>query len=324
MSKSILSLDPEHYVQHRIHTQERDWAETNCYVDIWIELLHSLGYEPIAAMPYTIAIDFEGDQWTFFKFPLGDLLQLFALDVQELALWLPLTKHIEGQVALGRPVLVELDSYFLPDTIGTAYQQAHVKSTVAVIEIDVEKKHLGYFHGQGYYHLSGEDFTNVFNMNEGENSSILPPYVEIVKRRNTDKLTGNDLLKTSLILFKRQLALLPLENPFTAFKKKFERDLQWLLEKDLDMFHQYSFATFRQYGSCFELSSIYLQWLSEQGEEGLSVARKNLKNISEIAKVYQFQLARSIMRKKPLDLTPIDEMSALWLEAMNVLREKYL
>lgn len=324
MSQSILSLDPAQYSQHRIHTQERDWAETNCYVDIWIELLHSLGFEPVAAMPYTIAIDFEGDQWTFFKFPFNDLLQLFALDVQELAVWLPLTKHIEEQVALGRPVLVELDSFFLPDTVGTAYQQAHVKSTVSVIEIDIEKKHLGYFHGQGYYHLSGDDFINVFNMNEGDNSSILPPYVEIVKSRKTEKITGNKLLNASLFLFKRQLKLLPLENPFSAFKKKFESDLEWLLKKDLDFFHQYSFATFRQYGSCFELSSIYLQWLSEQGEEGLNIASENLKTISETAKVYQFQLARSIMRGKPLDLTPIDEMSVLWVEAMNILRAKYL
>lgn len=324
MSKSILSLDPNQYTQHRIHTQDRDWAETNCYVDIWIELLHSLGFEPIAAMAYTIAIDFEGDQWTFFKFPFNDLLQLFALDIQELAIWLPITEHIEEQVALGRPVLVELDSYFLPDTIGTAYQQTHVKSTVVVIEIDVEKKHLGYLHGQGYYYLSGDDFTNVFNMNEGGNTSRLPPYVEIVKSRKTEKLSDDALLSTSLFLFKRQLELLPLENPFTAFKKKFENDLEWLLEKDLDAFHQYSFATFRQYGSCFELSSNYLQWLSEHGEEGLSIAKNNLKTVSEMTKVYQFQLARSIMRRKPLDLTPIDEMSVLWLDAIHVLREKYL
>ena len=50
--------------------RERAWAETNCYVDLWVELLHALGHDPIAALPFTLAIDFEGDQWTFFKFPL--------------------------------------------------------------------------------------------------------------------------------------------------------------------------------------------------------------------------------------------------------------
>ena len=35
--RQILPLNPSGYQRHRIHTQERDWAETNCYVDIWIE-----------------------------------------------------------------------------------------------------------------------------------------------------------------------------------------------------------------------------------------------------------------------------------------------
>jgi hypothetical protein len=51
--------------------------------------------------------------------------------VQELAIWKPLAAHIEEQVARGRPVLVELDYYFLPDTAGTAYRRLHWKSTAA-------------------------------------------------------------------------------------------------------------------------------------------------------------------------------------------------
>ena len=72
-SLADLKLEPALYQRHRLHTQERSWAETNCYVDIWIELLHAWGFEPIAALPFTVAIDFEGDQWTFFKFPHADL-----------------------------------------------------------------------------------------------------------------------------------------------------------------------------------------------------------------------------------------------------------
>ena len=84
MTKSVFALDPGNYQRHVIHAQERQWAETNCYVDVWIELLHAWGFEPIAALPFTLAIDFEGDQWTFFKFPHADLYSLFGLDVQEL------------------------------------------------------------------------------------------------------------------------------------------------------------------------------------------------------------------------------------------------
>src|SRR5947209_13971124 len=158
MMKQILPLDPARYTRHPIHGPDRDWAETNCYVDVWVELLHAWGFDPVAALAFTLAVDFEGDQWTFFKFPAEDLDQLYGLDVQELAVWRPLVLHVEEQVARGRPVLVELDSFHLPDTAGTAYQREHVKSTVAITGIDVAGHELGYFHGQGYYHLRGEDF----------------------------------------------------------------------------------------------------------------------------------------------------------------------
>lgn len=324
MMQQILNLDPQHYSPHQIHSQERDWAETNCYVDIWIELLHSLGYEPIAAMPYTLAIDFEGDQWTFFKFPLADIYALYGIDVQELAIWKPLTQHIEEQISLGRPVLVELDSFFLPDTAGTAYKIDHVKSTVAVNEIDIEAQHLGYFHGQGYYHLSGDDFIDIFRLRGEPDPAVLSPYVEIAKQRNINKLSSTALLEASLLLLKKQLVLLPEKNPFDAFKIKFEQDLKWLTQQDLEAFHQYSFATLRQFGACYELAATYLNWLSAQGEEQLESIAQQVKSISETAKVYQFQLARMISRGKELDLKPIDQMAQTWSICMQQLKDKYL
>ena len=322
--QQILAIDPSSYQRHKIHTQERDWAETNCYVDIWIELLHTLGHEPLAALPYTLAIDFEGDQWTFFKFPLADIYELYGIDVQELAIWKPLVTHVEEQVAEGKPVLVELDSYFLPDTAGTAYKLAHVKSTVAVIEIDVDKQHLGYFHGQGYYHLNGDDFIDVFRLRGEPDPAVLQPYVEIAKCRRKDKISVQQTFEASLALLKRQLQLLPDTNPFEKFKPRFEKDLQWLMGEELDTFHAYSFATLRQFGACYELAANYLQWLQEQGESDLEEAVKLIKSISETAKVYQFQLARAMMRKKELDLTPIETMSQAWNDSMTILKNKYL
>ena len=322
--KRCLELDPNTYQRHRIHTQERDWAETNCYVDIWIELLHALGHEPIAAMPYTLAIDFEGDQWTFFKFPLADIYDLYGIDVQELAIWQPLVQHVEQQVALGKPVLVELDSYFLPDTAGSAYRLAHVKSTVAVVEIDVEERHLGYFHGQGYYHLNGDDFIDVFRLRGEPDPAILEPYVEIAKLRSSDQQDDLSTLDISLMLLRKHLKLLPVENPFLSFKDKFKEDIKWLEGGSLETFHQYSFATFRQFGACFELAANYLDWLAELGETGIIDARNNVKSISETAKVYQFQLARAVSRNKSLDLMPIDSMGECWELAMGVLKGKYL
>ena len=114
---------------------------------------------------------------------------------------------------MARPVLVELDSFWLPDTAGTAYRNQHVKMTVAAIEIDVQSQRFGYFHGQGYYELHGEDFVSIFNLEGVKHPTVLPPYAEFVKRRSSIPLTDNELVQTSLKMLRRQLGLLPEANP---------------------------------------------------------------------------------------------------------------
>lgn len=322
MTNQVFSLDPVAYQRHLIHGQDRDWAETNCYVDVLIELLHSWGFEPIAALAFTLGIDFEGDQWTFFKYPHTDLRDLFGLDIQELAVWRPLVSHIEEQVSLGRPVMVELDSYFLPDTEGTSYQREHTKSTVAIIEIDTAAQRLGYFHGQGYYHLHGSDFVNAFRLGGHSSPEMLPPFVEFIKRRTSGEQSAEALLNGSLSLLQRQLNYLPETNPFEKFKPRFAADLKWLADAPMEVFHQYSFATLRQFGACYELATTYLQWLQSHEIPDLEVPIAAFKKLSTSAKSMQFQLARAMMRKKPLDLATIDDMASTWQTAMDHLKAR--
>jgi hypothetical protein len=322
--KRIVTLDPATYQRHLIHGEDRTWAETNCYTDLWIELLHAQDYEPIAALPFTLAIDFEGDQWTFFKFPLADMLDLYGLDVQELAIWRPLVEHIEEQVGRGRPVLAELDSYYLPDTVGTAYKTGHVKTTVAVNEIDIAARHMGYFHNQGYFHLDGDDFTDIFRLRAAPDPATLPPYVEFVKLNPGAARHGQVLLEHSLDILRKQLALIPENNPFFAFKIRFESDMPWLMTEPLETFHQYSFATLRQFGACYELSATYLRWLTQQGESGLEESTRAFAELSDGAKAMQFQLARAMNRRKPMDLSTLDSMAVTWQRGTSSLKARYL
>ncbi len=320
----IVSLDPATYRRHMIHGENRTWAETNCYSDIIVELLHGLGFEPRAALPFTITIDFDVDQWTFFKFPHDDVLELYALGIHELAPWRPLVEHVEEQVGAGRPVLVELDSYFLPDTVGTAYKLAHVKSTVAVNAIDRAACHMGYFHNQGYHHLGGQDFLDVFQVEGLVHDRMLPPYIEFVKAvPRAAALRGGALVEGSVAILRKHVRRIPTVNPFLPFKAKFERDVDWLLGADIEVFHAYSFATLRQYGACFELAGTYLRWLSEQGVGDLDRATGAFDQISTSTKAFQFQLARSMMRKRPLDLSPLDGMAALWQEGTGELVRRF-
>ncbi|MEM7417569.1 MAG: DUF1839 family protein [Gemmatimonadota bacterium] len=324
MNGPIRELDPATYTRHLIHGEGRAWAETNCYVDVLVELLHGLGHEPIAALPFTLRVDFEGDQWTFFKFPHGDLQSLFGLDIQELNPWRHLAGHVAEQVGLGRPVLVELDSYFLPDTQGTAYKLEHVKSTVAVNQIDIDGLHMGYFHGQGYYHLDGQDFADIFQLDGLVHERMLPPYIEYVKMAPGHvQASGRDLVEQSLACLREHIRLLPPRNPFLAFKERFAEDLDWLMGEPIETFHQYSFATLRQYGACFELVETYFRWLAEQGESDLDGMIEAFQGISTTAKTYQFQLARAMARGRELPLDPIDTMGSQWSRGIGSVVERY-
>ncbi|NVJ51855.1 MAG: DUF1839 family protein [Gammaproteobacteria bacterium] len=320
--QAILDITPQQYQRHKIHTQDRDWAETNCYVDVWIELLHALDLDPMAAMSFSLTQDFEGDQWTFFKFQLNELYDLYGLEVQELVIWKSLIENIQEQVALGRPVLVELDSMYLPDTAGTAYHQEHVKSTVAVNYIDAENQKMGYFHAQGYYELSGDDFVEVFALPGAKTKMTLAPYVEVVKTRQQVKRSKQDLQQLAMKSVMRQLQQLPTENPFIKFRHQFEKDFAWLLEQPIAKFHEYAFVTFRQFGACFELAANFLEWLDADDASLKSVVER-YKSISQTTKVYQFQLARALNRKKMVDLSAIDEMAKAWQYARDELTQYF-
>src|SRR5206468_1818557 len=133
----------------------------NCYVDLWVELLHGLGLDPRASLGFTVGLDFEIEQLTFFKFPHADLRAIYGIEVIELNVWRTLAFHVEAQCRAGRAPIVEMDSFYLPDTAGVSYAIEHVKTSIAVARMDREARTMAYFHGQGFHQLSGDDFTNV-------------------------------------------------------------------------------------------------------------------------------------------------------------------
>jgi len=116
MTVRFPGLDPATHERHSMHALERAWPESNCYSDLWIELLHAYGVEPQGIFGVALTQDYEGDQFTFTKPLLEDIERLHGLQVQELAIYDDLAVHIDRQLAQGRLSIVEVDSYSLPDT----------------------------------------------------------------------------------------------------------------------------------------------------------------------------------------------------------------
>ena len=290
----LFGLDPATWPRPALHAGDRVWMETNCYVDLWAELLPALGHPAEAALSFSVLQDFEGDHFTFFKFPLDDLRVLFGLAVQELAIYDSVEAHALEQLGRGRPVLIEVDAHWLPDA-DLAYRRQHVKTTVAAVALDPAARRLGYFHGAGYHVLEGEDYDGLFRSRA--TSGVLFPYVEFVKR-DGKALTGEALVAASVDLLRLHLKHRPIINPVTNWWIALPRHFERLVARDSDFFHLYAFNLPRQLGANFELLGTYLYWLGTHGQEGLTEAALASRRIAEAAKTLQFQLARMAHRRK--------------------------
>lgn len=318
MMKTVLKVDPAHYTPHPLHSMERMWPETNCYVDMWIEVLASMGASPEAMLGFALTQDFEGDQFTFFKVPLEDLEALYGIRVTELAIFDNVDGHVVEQISRGRLCLVEMDSFYLPDTQGVGYRAEHGKTTVGINRLDLAGRSMDYFHNGGFFTVSGDDFDGVFQHNLPSDALPFLPYTEFAKFPDAlpDESHQRQVAER---LLRQHFARRPAANPLKAFADVFPQHVEALAERDFGFFHKYAFNTLRQFGANFELLASHLGWLHSDGrfEQAIADALK----ISEVAKSAQFQLARAVTRKKfePLK-TALDPAVEAWDRLMTGLQ----
>lgn len=318
MASVFQGLDPAAYKPHALHDSERMWPETNCYIDLWIEVLSSLKLPPEAMLGFTLTQDFEGDQFTFFKVPLEDLEALYGVRCTELAIYDKVQNHVAEQIGRGRLCLVEMDSFFMPDTQGVGYRREHGKTTVAINRLDMQGRTLDYFHNGGFFQLSSEDFDGLFQLHLTNEDLPFLPYTEFAKF--PEKAPGEAAIRqTARQLLSFHFHRRPLANPIRAFAEVFPAQVEAVAERPFGFFHKYAFNTLRQLGANFELAGSHFDWLSTDLSEAVAEARQ----ISETAKSVQFQLARAITRKKfePLR-TALDPAADAWDSMMSELERK--
>jgi hypothetical protein len=318
MPSVFKGLDPAAYSPHALHSSERIWPETNCYIDLWIEVLNTVKLPPEVMLGFTLTQDFEGDQFTFFKVPLEDLEALYGIRCTELAIYDRIEKHVSEQIGRGRLCLVEMDSFFMPDTQGVGYRREHGKTTVAINRLDMEGRELDYFHNGGFFRLSGEDFDGLFQVHLGEEDLPFLPYTEFAKFSDTPPDDGS-IRTTARRITAFHFGRRPKDNPVRAFAKVFPVQVEAIAERPFGFFHKYAFNTLRQLGANFELAGSHLDWFSPEFASAAEQARR----ISEVAKSVQFQLARAVTRRKfePL-ATALDPAADAWDSMMELLERR--
>ena len=287
------------------------WVEKNCYVDVWIELLHALGLNPLAMLAFTVAVDFEGDQWTFFKPPHDELRTLYGVDVQELNVWRPLVEHATEYLAAGKLISTEADAFWLPDTSGTDYRRQHTKSTIILADIDLNAQRLGYFHNAGYFALEGEDFVNTFRIGFAPDPTFMPLFAESIRTDALVRRPDAELLQQSRLTWRRHIERIPRDNPVLRFIERLEADLPEMQRRGLAHYHAWAFATVRQLGAAFELSAQNLRWMQALGASIPMDSVTQFEAISVGCKTFILKGARAVNARRPLSvremLSPIAE-----------------
>jgi hypothetical protein len=309
----IANLSDESYPRHALHREGCVWVEKNCYVDIWIEGLHALGLQPEAMLPFTAAIDFEGDQWTFFKPSHDELRNLYGIDVQEMNVWRPLLEHAVEHLSAGKLLCVESDAFWLPDTAGTDYRHQHTKTTILMADLDIDQQRLGYFHNAGYFTLSGEDFARTFRLGVPHDPEHMPLFAELVRLDRLVRRPTQELVRMSCELWRHHLQRIPTDNPMRRFRQRFEQDLPGMQEAGLARYHAWAFSTTRQLGAAFELAAASLRWLGHNGTAGVDPGIASFDEISVTCKTLILKGARAVNSRRLLDATDLfEKLSSAW------------
>lgn len=311
---------PVGHTRHFLHADASlPWPVSNCYVDMWIETLHWLELDPVAGMAFTLAADFEGDQWTLVKQPPQDLYMLYGIDVVELNAWRSIEEHVVEQLGRGRVVAVEADSYYLPDTSATAYRRRHEKTTVAIPAIDTEARRLRYFHDAGFHELGRDDFDGFFGW--GRDPQDLPPYLEIAKLDRLRRLDDDELRAAAARLARSHLERLPRDNPFERYAERYDGDVATLLAAGADH-NDYVFASVRQAGAAFQYTAVFLKWLGAGGPPELARAAGLFLSLSQTLKAVLMKTARGLARgRTPEAAALIAGLAQPWREAVEAVGE---
>jgi hypothetical protein len=312
----IRGLDPTRHRSHALHDLERDWPETNCYVDLWIEILGALGLQVEAGLGFLVESELEGDQWTFFKPPHGELEDFYGIRVVELALWAPLIEHVQQQLGLGRLPLVEVDAYHLPDTCGTDYGSEHTKTTVAITGVDQSARRMTYFHNRGLHAVEGDDFDAL--LMKPFDGDRLPPYCELAKLDRARALSPDALRRLARESLRVHLSRRPADNPVAAYGEVFAEHMTRVFQGGLDLYHAYSFASVRQLGANAELLAAHARWLDDGAAGPAAGAADRFTSLSATAKALILKGARMAARGRMRDVQ--DNFAAMaedWQQGMD-------
>ena len=209
----------------RLHAGERAYPETNCYADVSSSCCTPAATSRSRPWARTVRLDFEGDQWTFFKPRPEDLERSSASTSTRCSRTGRCRTQIAEQLGDGRTMTVELDAWFLPDTAATSYRTEHVKTTVIAEAIDLAGERLRYFHNAGALRARRRRLPRRLPARRRRSDDVLPPYTELVRFDAGPRLAATALRDGGAPAAREPPRASPRANPFERFGDPLADDL---------------------------------------------------------------------------------------------------
>lgn len=324
-------LDP-----HALHTGESG------AIDPWIELLAALGLDPHALWPAAVALDFVGDQWTPFAPPHDELRPLYGIDVHALTVWRPLAEHAIEQLSAGRPLRVDVDAFWLPDSAG--HHRDHSKTTIVLNEVDLDARRIAYFHAAGYFEARGDAVTHLLGL-EDDTSDLeaiadwrgsrvaevgaaavalaegqLAPHAEIVRIDRRLARSTEELQMLALHHLGNHLAFRPATNPMRRFAERLADDLPLLRDYGTGYAGQWASVTLRRLVAAGEFVARGLAWQEAAPGSTLHAAAQAFERIVHDGSALDAKLQRALASTKAAGLAPLlDGIANAWDDGMAAL-----
>ena len=307
-------LDPAAHVPAAVHGPGTPWPETNCALDLYLELLNVTGRQPEALGVVAFSADFLGDAWVTLK-PGSDDLWRHGLSVVEYNTWRPILEHVTHHLDAGRLMTVETDSWWLPDTAGTAYRADHVKTSITPLRVDPEARTMTYLHNAGCYVLAGEDFEALWS--EDVARTWVPiPYLELVTLAAAPD--PGQLRAAAGEALRAHLDRAPATNPVVRLRAFLLEQLP-ALAGDEPAFHKLAFVTTRQFGATAQLGAGFLRWWAPD-DARIGEAADLLADLAERAGHAQFVLARAARGRRVDPDALLAGVAEAWDTAVGTVR----
>ena len=315
-SSACFGLDPATYRPHALHAGERTYRETNCYTDVLIELLHARGDEPLAALGSHRAHGLRGRP--------VDVLQAAARATWSCSSGSTSTRcsptgrcprQIAEQLAAGRTLIVELDSWYLPDTAATSYRdRARQDARSPSRRSTATASGCATSTTPGCYELDGERLPGRRSaLGGGSADDVLPPYTELVavRRRAAARRRGAARRGARAAAPSTSTRVRP-ANPVRALRRAARRAICRAARRATPPTTTPTRSRRSAWSApAFEIGASHVDWLLGAAATSAAAA---LRRIVDGSKVLSFKLAR----RRPFDPEPaIDALAAAWDEAMT-------